>query len=78
MSEIERMIFEYVRLEPILHALDAKAMQIANARARRPQEIDIKAKVLMDYLDKREGDAVHKLALSLCSDILCESNANPG
>lgn len=76
MSEIQRMVFEYVRLEPILHALDAKAMQIADARGRQQKEIDIKAKVLMDYLDAREGDAVHKLALSLCRDILCAPDVN--
>ena len=49
MSELERMVFEYEELEPILLELDSKAMQIASAHGSRQDEIHIKAKVLMDY-----------------------------
>ncbi len=70
MSELEQIVFEYEELEPILLQLDSKAMQIASAHGSRQDEIHIKANVLMDYIEMTEGDAVHKLALSLCSAIL--------
>jgi len=76
MSEFEQMVFEYEELEPILLELDSKAMQIASAHGSRQDEINIKAKVLMDYIEMTEGDAVHKLALSLCSAILALPDMN--
>ena len=76
MSELERMVFEYEELEPILLELDSKAMQIASAYGSRQDEIQIKAKVLMDYIDMAEGDAVHNLTLSLCRAILATSDTN--
>ncbi len=76
MSELEQMVFETEKLEPILLELDSKAMQITSAHGSRQNEIRIKAKVLMDYIDMMEEDAVHKLALSLCSAILATSDIN--
>ena len=76
MSELEQMVFEDEELEPILREMNSKAMQIASAHGSRQDEIHIKAKVLMDYIDMTEGDAVHKMALSLCSAILATPDIN--
>ena len=76
MSELEQIVFETEELEPILRDMDSTAMQIASAHGSRPGEISIKAKVLLDYIDMTEEDAVHKLALSLCSAILGTPDIN--
>ena len=76
MSELEQMVFEQVKLEPILLELDTKAMQIAKSHGSRQDEIRIKAEVLMDYIDMTEGDAVRELTLSLCSAILAATAFN--
>jgi hypothetical protein len=76
MSELEQIVFETEELEPILREMDSTAMQIASAHGSRPGEISIKAKVLLDYIDMTEEDAVHKLALSLCSAILATPDIN--
>ena len=76
MSELEQIVFECEELEPILREMDSTAMQIASAHGSRPGEIRIKAKVLIDYIDMTEEDAVHKLALSLCSAILATPDIN--
>ena len=70
MSELEQMVFEYEELEPMLLELDSKATQIASAHRSRQDEIRIKAKVLMDYIDRADGDTVHNLALSLFRAII--------
>lgn len=69
-SDLERLVFEHEHLQPILLALDKLAIEIAKAQATTPNEIRIKAKVLLDYLDADDVDAVHELALSLCRSIL--------
>ena len=51
-------------------------MQIASAHGSRQDEIQIKAKVLMDYIDRADGDAVHNLAVSLCGAIIATSDMN--
>jgi len=68
--DYDQMALESEELEPILLALDSIAMQIADAKGDWQSEIRIKAKVLLDYVDAVEGDAVHQLASSLCKSVL--------
>jgi len=45
-------------------------VRIAEAKGDWQSEIRIKAKVLLDYVDTAEGDAVHQLASLLCKAVL--------
>lgn len=76
-SDLEQLVFEHEELEPILLELDSLAAQIADAKGDWQSEIRIKAKVLLDYVDTADGDAVHRLALSLSKAVLALPAVNP-
>jgi hypothetical protein len=69
-SDLERLKFESEKAEPMMLTLDEIALEIADAPASSMEDVQIKAKVLLEYLDPTDPDAVQRLAMSLCTAVL--------
>jgi hypothetical protein len=65
-----RIAIEVEKLEPRLLELDDIAEAIADLPAKSRSALEVKARVLLDYLDDSDLDASQRLARSLCNSIL--------
>lgn len=74
LPEQYRAIFELESIEPLLQASNKLALLIGDASCNTIEELSIKAKVLLDYLDHDASDATQMLSLSLChsTTAMCE------
>lgn len=66
LPEEHRAVFELESIEPLLQASNQLALRIGDAACENFSDLEIKANVLLDYLDPDASDATQILALSLC------------
>ena len=76
-TQAKRIAFETEVLEPMLVTLDDLARQISDAPTACLRDVEIKARVVRDYLgdDPSQFDVSQSMALALCNAVLALSSA---